>query len=112
MAQALQEAKAGRLTLQQAAQQFGARKSSLSQWKGEECPLTVSLKFSRVLRDQRVKNPSVVLAGFRRFGLYPLDPMAIDWSWVMLSGPRRVTSSPPPPPPPPTNPITIFLGCA
>jgi len=30
MAQVLQEAKAGRLTLQQAAQQFGAPKSSLS----------------------------------------------------------------------------------
>ena len=56
-------------------------------------------EFSRVLRDsyQRVKDRRVVVAGFRRCGIYPLDSMAIDWSRVMPSGPRRSTSSPPPP---------------
>ncbi|KAK9539437.1 hypothetical protein VZT92_004545 [Zoarces viviparus] len=59
-------------------------------------------EFSKVLRDfyQRVKNRRVVVAGFRRCGLYLLDPMAIDWSRVMPSGPRRGASSPPPPTPP------------
>ncbi|KAK9528062.1 hypothetical protein VZT92_014560 [Zoarces viviparus] len=56
-------------------------------------------EFSRVLRDsyQRVKDWRLVVAGFRRCGLYPLDPMAIDWSRIMPYGPRRGASSPPPP---------------
>ncbi|XP_028430494.1 uncharacterized protein LOC114553485 [Perca flavescens] len=56
-------------------------------------------EFSRVLRDsyQRVKDRGLVVAGFRKSGLYPLDPMAIDWSRVMPSG--RGTSSPLPPTP-------------
>lgn len=38
--------------------------------------------FSRVLRDpyQRVKDQRVVVVGFRKCGLYPLDPTVIDSS--------------------------------
>ena len=41
----------------------------------------------------------MVVTGFRRCGIYPLDSMAINWSRVMPSGPRRGTSSQPPPTP-------------
>ncbi|XP_051277211.1 uncharacterized protein LOC127375248 [Dicentrarchus labrax] len=47
----------------------------------------------------KVKDCGVVVAGFRRCGLYPLDPEAIDWSCVMPPGQRRGTSSPHPPNP-------------
>ena len=66
------------------------------------CNFLVSKKeFSRVLRDSyhRLKDRRGVVAWFRRCGLYPLDPTAIDWSRVMPSRPRRGTSLPPLPTP-------------
>ncbi|TNN77893.1 hypothetical protein EYF80_011950 [Liparis tanakae] len=41
-----------------------------------------------------VKDLKVVVAGFRRCGLYPLDSMTIEWSLVMPYGPWHGTSSP------------------
>ncbi|XP_051264121.1 uncharacterized protein LOC127367915 [Dicentrarchus labrax] len=42
-------------------------------------------QFSRVLRDsyQRVKDQGVVVAGFRRCGLYPLDPISVDLAHLL-----------------------------
>ena len=94
---------------------FGPLKADFSAVAGDLSTVSHSFlvskkEFSRVLRDsyQRVKDRRMVVAGFRRCGLYPLDPMAIDWSRVMPSGPRRGTSSSPPS----SNPISIFLGWA
>ncbi|XP_071381368.1 uncharacterized protein [Centroberyx affinis] len=85
---------------------FGPLKADFSGLTGDLSAVSHSFlvskkEFSRVLRDsyQRLKDRRVVVAGFRRCGLYPLDPTAIDWSRVMPSGPRRGTSSPPPPTP-------------
>uniref|UniRef100_UPI003AACBCED uncharacterized protein n=1 Tax=Centroberyx gerrardi TaxID=166262 RepID=UPI003AACBCED len=85
---------------------FGPLKADFSGLTGDLSAVSHSFlvpkkEFSRVLRDsyQRLKDRRVVVAGFRRCGLYPLDPMAIDWSRVMPSGPRRGTSSPPLPTP-------------
>ncbi|XP_068567903.1 uncharacterized protein [Cebidichthys violaceus] len=85
---------------------FGPLKANFSGVTGDLLAVSHSFlvskkEFSRVLRDsyQRVKDRRLVVAGFRRCGLYPLDPMAIDWSRVMPSGPRCGASSPPPPTP-------------
>ncbi|XP_028428578.1 uncharacterized protein LOC114552133 [Perca flavescens] len=83
---------------------FGPLKADFSGVTGDLSAVNHSFmvskkEFSRVLRDsyQRVKDRGLVVAGFRKSGLYPLDPMAIDWSRVMPSG--RGTSSPLPPTP-------------
>ncbi|KAK7901882.1 hypothetical protein WMY93_018651 [Mugilogobius chulae] len=52
----------------------------------------------------RLESPTLSMGsprqgGFRRCGLYPLDPKAIDWSRVMPSGPQHWTPSLPPPAP-------------
>jgi len=85
---------------------FRALKADVSGVTGDLSAVSQSFlvskkEYSRVLRDsfQRVENRRLVVAGFRRCGLYPLDPMTIDCSRVMPSGLRRVTSSPPPPTP-------------
>ncbi|KAK9539465.1 hypothetical protein VZT92_004571 [Zoarces viviparus] len=65
-------------------------------------------EFSRVLRDsyQRVKDRTLVVAGFRRCGLSPVDPMAIDWSRVMpIPYPQNQPPSAPPPNPYITHPL-------
>lgn len=56
-------------------------------------------RFSMVLRDsyQRLKDQEVVVAGFRRCGLYPLNPKASKCSQVMQSRPHCGPSSAAPP---------------
>ena len=72
---------------------FGPLKADFSGLTGDLSAMSHSFlvskkEFSRVLRDsyQRLKDRRVVVAGFRRCGLYPLDPTAIDWSRVMPPG--------------------------
>ncbi|KAM4620718.1 uncharacterized protein ACJ7VT_007344 [Polymixia lowei] len=80
--------------------------------KKEFSGLVVSKKkFSTVLSDsyQRLKNRRVVVAGFRKCGLYPLDPTAIDWMQVTPPGqrsgdPTTEYASPVPPASPSTAP--------
>lgn len=80
---------------------FGPLKADLCGLTGDLSAVSHSFfvskkKFSRVVRDsyQRLKDRRVVLAGFRRCGLYPLDPAAIDWSQVIPSRLRHGTSPP------------------
>ncbi|XP_032390430.1 uncharacterized serine-rich protein C215.13 [Etheostoma spectabile] len=90
---------------------FGPLKADFSGVTGDLSAVNHSFlvskkEFSRVLRDsyQRVRDRGLVVAGFRKCGLYPLDPMAIDWSRVMPS--VRGTS----PPPPPTSSASSWAG--
>ncbi|XP_026179816.1 uncharacterized protein LOC113140229 [Mastacembelus armatus] len=71
---------------------FGPLKSDFSEVTGDPSAETHSFsvskkEFSRVLRDcyQRLKDQQLVVDGFKRCGLYPLDPTAIDPSQVMSS---------------------------
>ncbi|XP_071760830.2 uncharacterized protein LOC139915943 [Centroberyx gerrardi] len=82
---------------------FGPLKADFSGLVGDLSAVSHSFvvskkEFSRVLRDsyQRLKDRRVVVAGFRKCGLHPLDPTAIDWSRVMPSGPQRGTLPEPP----------------
>ncbi|TNN77513.1 hypothetical protein EYF80_012327 [Liparis tanakae] len=74
----------------------------LLSWLSEQLALLLRQQLSRCGLCERVKDRRVLVAGFRRCGIYPLDPMAIEWSWVLSSGPWDLLISS-------TKPIGIFL---
>ncbi|XP_078140067.1 uncharacterized protein LOC139925965 [Centroberyx gerrardi] len=108
---------------------FGPLKADFSGLTGDLSAVSHSFlvpkkEFSRVLRDsyQRLKDRRVVVAGFRRCGLYPLDPMAIDWSRLphppaaecpsgLLQPPAPAFPSPVPQPPWPPLVPPMVPGC-